>query len=155
MATQKNSVHAVGNLNSKHVVTIPEVKAGADIENYTLVELNYVDGERIASPLTDATKEGFLACAVEVLYDGEAMREFYVGKDEFFRVVHLEKGVRFETSAFSGTPALGKYATYEPASDKFVFSDTVNSTVKKNFQVVDILANEYGFGLPMVRLETL
>lgn len=157
MATQKGSVHAVGNLNSKEVRTIPEVKASADVENYTLVELSYNgSGERVATTLTDNTKDGFLACAVEILYDNEAMKEFYVKAGEFFRIVHLLKGLRFETSAYTGTPVLGQYVSFDTTAKKFkVDGATASATAKNTFQIVDINTAEFGFGVPTIRLEVL
>lgn len=153
MATQKGSTHSVGNLNSSLVRTVPEVIAGKNVENYTLVEVSYINGERVAETLKDSAKEGFLACAVEILYDNEPMKEFYVGQGEYFRIVHLDKGVRFETSAFTGVPAVGKYASFDPASEKFLVEDVPSVSAKNVFQIVDVLEGEYGFGLPMVRLE--
>jgi hypothetical protein len=155
MAIQKLGNHEVGNLNSKDVRTVPEVMAGADVDNYTLVELAYDgNGVRKAVPLSDATaKTGYLACAVEILYDNEPLQEFYVANGEYFRVIHLDKGVRFETSAFSGTPVLGQFAHFDPASKKFVLESAESGTAKHTFQIADILTGEYGFGKDMVRLE--
>lgn len=159
MATQKGSTHSVGNLNSREVLTVPEVKAGANLENYTLVELGYVDGERIAQPLSDPANESFLACAVEVLYDNEMMKEFYIGQGEYLRVVHVRKGLRFETSAFtqiSGTaPAKGQFASFDVAEKKFQLEVAENATAKHTFRVVEVLDGEYGFGLKAVGLEAI
>lgn len=156
MATQKGSKHSVGNLNSRDVRTIPEVMAGANIENYTLVSLAHVDGVRKASPLADNTADGYLACAVEILYDNEKKEEFYVGEGEYFRIIHLPKGIRFETSAFTGTPAIGQVASFDPTNAVFTLGvDPALDTAKNHFEVVDILDGEYGFGLPMVRLEVI
>lgn len=156
MAIEKFGTHAVGNLNSRHTVTIPEIKAGENIENYTLVELAYDgSGKRVAKELTDNTKTGYLACAVEILYDNEPMKEFYVGNGEYFRVVHLEKGLRFETSAYSGTAVKGQFAHYDPATKKFVVDVTESATAKNTFLIADVNTAEYGFGLPTVRLEVL
>lgn len=159
MATQKGSTHSVGNVNSRELLTVPEVKAGANIENYTLVELGFVGGERIAQPLSDPANESYLACAVEVLYDNEMMKEFYIGQGEYLRVAHVRKGLRFETSAFvpiSGTaPADGQFASYDVAEDKFKLELAENGTAKHTFRVVDVLDGEYGFGLKAVRLEVI
>jgi hypothetical protein len=157
MATQKGSVHAVGNLNSSQVVTIGEVKAGASLENYTLVELSYNgSGERVANYLSDITKTGYLACAVEVLYDSEQLKEYYIGSGEYFRTVHIQRGLRFETSSYTGTPVNGQFAHFDPATKKFVVDGAVASaTAKNNFLIVDANTAEYGFGLPTVRLEAL
>lgn len=160
MATQKNSVHAVGNLNSSLVRTIPEIKAGEALENYSLVKLAHNgNGERIATYLADATKKGVLVAAVEVMYDGESMQEFYVGNGEYFRPVHLDKGVRFETSLFNqivGTdPAVGQYASWDATAKKFKLEATESATAAQTFEVVAVLTGEYGFGQNAVRLEVI
>lgn len=155
MATQKNSVHAVGNLNSKDVRTVPEVMASENLENYTMGQLFYENGIRKVKTATDNTKEGVLVCAVEVLYDDEAMKEFYVGKDEYTRVIHFDKGVRFETSAYDGTPVMGQFAHFDTTLDKYVVEAVESATAKHTFEIVDILTGEYGFGLPMIRLEVI
>jgi hypothetical protein len=159
MAIEKFGTHAVGNLNSSHVVTIPEVQAKVAIENYSLVELAFEGGVRKASPLSDATKAGFLACAVEILYDNEPIKEFYVGAGEYFRTAQAEKGLRFETSHFNqivGTaPAVGQFASWDATAKKFKLEATANATASQTFSVVDVLDGEYGFGLPMVRLEVI
>lgn len=153
MATQKYSVHSVGNLNSRDVRTIPEVMAGENLENYTLGELYYDSGIRKVKTLTDATKESVLICAVEVLYDGEALKEYYPATSEYIRVIHNDKGVRFETSSYTGTPTIGQFASWDSATKKFKMEAVESATAKNTFTVVDILSGEYGFGLPMVRLE--
>ena len=160
MATQKNSVHAVGNLNSSLVRTIPEIKAGENLENYSLVKLAHnANGERIATYLADATKKGVLAAAVEVMYDGEAVSEFYIGNGEYFRAVQPDKGVRFETSNYNqiaGTaPAVGQFASFDATAKKFKLEAVESATAAQTFEVVDVLNGEYGFGLPMVRLEVI
>lgn len=161
MATQKNTLHSVGNLNSFHVVTIPEVFAGEDLENYSLVELSYnVDGTREAKYLNNGT-EAYLLAAVEVMYDGEQFTEFYVGEGEGVRVVHLEKGLRFETSNYvqiSGTaPAKGQYAEWDKTAKKFqlMASPSGSAPAGKVFQVVDVNSLEYTLGATTVRLEVL
>lgn len=157
MATQKYSSHAVGNLNSKEdVLTIPEVKAGADLDNYTLVELTHDgSGVRVATQLSDITKKSYLACAVEVLYDNEFLKEFYIGTGEFFRAIHLKAGVRFESSAYTGTPVVGQFAHFDPATKKFVVDAVKNATAVNNFLIVDIVALDYSIGVPALRLEVL
>lgn len=156
MAIEKFGNHEVGNLNSRQVVTVPEIKAGENIENYTLVDLAFdANGDRIATSLSDNTKYGYLACAVEILYDNEPMKEFYIGKDEYFRIVELKSGLRFETSAFSGTGAKGKFAHFDATAKKFVIDDAEDALALNTFQVVDVLNGEYGFGKAMVRLEVL
>lgn len=159
MATQKDTLHSVGNLNSFHVVTIPEVFAGENLENYSLVELNYdAEGNRKATYLNTADK-GYLVCAVEVMYDNEEMTEFYVGSGEGIRVINLEEGVRFETTNFeqiSGTaPARNQFAEWDATAKKFQLLSAPSGTAPAGlvFKVVDVVASQYGFGELMCRLE--
>lgn len=161
MAIDKTKVHAVGNINSSHVVTIPEVFAGEDLENYSLVELSYNGDVREAKYASDTATKAYLLCAVEVMYDNEQLTEFYVKQGEACRVIHLEQGVRFETSNFnpiSGTtPARGQYASWDATAKKFQLSATVPATPVAGlvFQVVDVSSGDLVFGVPMVRLEVL
>lgn len=158
MATQKNSVHSVGNVNSNDIRTIPEVFAGENLENYSVVELAYVGDKRTATYLNAGTA-GYLACAVEVMYDDELFTEFYVGSGEGLRVIHLDKGVRFETSNFtqiSGTaPARGQFAEWDKTTKKFKLSATAPATPALGLvlKVVDVTNGDFGFGVNMVRFE--
>lgn len=158
MATVKKSTHGVGSLNSHNVIDIPEVFAGTDLENYTLVELSTVGGVRTSNYLNGATKKPYLACAVEIMYDGEQYKEFYIGQGEAHRTVEVKGSLRFDTSNYtqiSGTaPAKGQFASWDFATKKFVLSATVPATPAGgvHFEVVDV--DGYGnLGLPTVRLE--
>lgn len=157
MATQKYTIHSVGQINSNEdVVTVPFVKAGADIENYTLVELTRdVNGERVATYLSDVTHDSFLVCAIEVMYDNELLREFYIGNGEYFRAIQLRKGNRFETSSFGGSPVVGQFAHFDPVTKKFVMDATPNATAKNNFAVVANVPYDWSVGAVSVRLEVL
>ncbi len=158
MAIDKTKVHSVGNINSRHIVTIPEVFAGEDLENYSLVELSY-DGNKRKATYLDTGDDAYLLCAVEVMYDNESYKDFYVGKDEGCRVIHLEKGVRFETTNFeqiSGVaPARGQYAEWDATAKKFQLMSAPSGTAPadKVFEVVNVSTGEYGFGALMVRLQ--
>lgn len=161
MAIDKSKkVHAVGNLNSSQVRTVPYVFASEDLENYSAVELFYQDGVRKAKYATAEATEIYLVAAVEVAYDDEAFTQFYIGKDEGARTAQFDKGVRFETSNFaqiSGTaPAKGQYASWDATAKTYQLSASAPSTPVGNkvFEVVDIVAGAYGFGQNMIRLET-
>lgn len=159
MATQKYTTHSVGQINSSSplVVTVPFVKASADIENYTIVELSYNgNGERVASTLADVTHDGYLASAIEVMYDNELLREFYVGNGEYFRVIKLQKGLRFESSSYSGTVAVGSFAHFDPTTKKFVIDGATQSATAKNiFQVVASVPYDWSVGAVSVRFEVV
>lgn len=159
MAIDKSKLHAVGNLNSSQVRTVPNVFAGEDLENYAMVELFYEDGVRKAKYATATTEEGFLAPAVEVMYDNERFSDFYIGKGEGTRIVQLDQGVRFETSNYkevAGTaPAVGQFASWDEALKTYQLSVTapVSAVGSKTLLVVDVVAGSYGFGQPMIRFE--
>lgn len=159
MAIDKTKLHAVGNLNSSQVRTVPYVFASENLENYATVELFYQDGVRKAKYATAEATDVYLAPAVEVMYDGERYSDFYIGKDEGTRIVQFDKGVRFETSNFeqiSGTPpAKGQFASWDATAKKYQLSATSPDTPvgEKVFEVVEVVSGTYGFGQNMVRLE--
>lgn len=159
MAIDKTKLHAVGNLNSSQVRTVPNVFANEDLENYAMVELFYEDGVRKAKYATTTTEEGFLAPAVEVMYDNERFSDFYIGKGEGTRIVQLDQGVRFETSNYkevAGTsPTVGQFASWDEALKTYQLSATAPASAVggKTLLVVDVVAGSYGFGQPMIRFE--
>ncbi|MBX0320188.1 hypothetical protein [Shouchella clausii] len=150
MAIDKTKTHSVGNINSAHIVTIPEVFAGEDLENYSLVELDHEDGKRVAKYSTGEGKQ-YLLAAVEYMYEGEDYIHFFPGKDEGVRVVHLEQGFRFETSNFDiENPERGQKVAWDADSKKFALA-TEDSTGTV-FEVVNN-SGTANFGVPLVRLE--
>lgn len=159
MAIDKTNLHAVGNLNSSQVRTVPYVFASENLENYSAVELFFEGGVRKAKYATAEATEVFLAPAVEVTYEGENFTDFYIGEGEGSRIVHFDKGLRFETSNYaqiSGTaPAKGQYASWDATAKKYQLSASVPLTPvgEKVFEVVEVVAGVYGFGQAMVRLE--
>lgn len=169
-ALQEVGTHAVGNLNSLKVKTVANgaLIEGSDVDNFTLVELNFnADGERTAKQLSAITKKAYLVAAPETRYLGEAMADFYNAVGERVRIVLLEAGyTRFETSAFSKntgvtTVSNGQVAHFDPTTKKFIISaagsahaDYAGSSAK--FLVVNSEDDmEYTFGQPMVRLEVI
>lgn len=159
---QHGTTHAVGSLNSRSVRTLPEVKANANIDNFTLAELSHdANGVRLAVPLSDKTKESVLIASVETMYDmvNDNITEFFNGAGEFVRAVVLEKGLRFETSAFvqiSGTaPANGQFGAWDATAKKFQLSATVDATAMNTFRVVDVNELDYTLGAKCVRLEVI
>lgn len=159
MATLKGSTHAVGNINSINVRTIPEVFAGADLDNYTMVELAFVNGVRTATQLTPNTDRGYLICSDEVRYDGEQYKEFYNGNGEAVRVIYVSPGVRFDTSAYvqiSGTaPAVGQFASWDASAKKYQLEAAESGSALNTFEVVGINTAEYSLGLATVKLSVL
>lgn len=169
-ALQEVGNHAVGNLNSLKVKTVAHgaLVEGADIDNFTLVELGFnADGERTCKQLSAIDKKAYLIASPETRYLGEAMGDFYNAVGERARIVILESGyTRFETSAFSLNSGVtevqrGQVAHFDPATKKFIISaagsphaDYAGSSAK--FLVVNSEEDmEYTFGVPMVRLEVI
>jgi hypothetical protein len=177
-AFQEEGTHAVGNLNSLKVKTVANgaIVEGADIDNFTFVELSFnVDGERTATQLSDATKKSYLIASPETRYMGEAMADFFNAVGERARIVVLEAGyTRFDASAFeldpgdaAATPARaavtdvanGQVAHFNPASKKFMISAAATphpdyGTASAKLLVVsdeDDIA--YTFGVAMVKFE--
>lgn len=158
--------HTVGNLVSSHqyIQDIPYgAKALEDVDNFHIVELSFVDGERSFKGLTDVTHEQFLVAAVErrllnPMLD-EGIIEFYNGVGERARIIRLQKGLIFDTSAFSNAADIkqGDKAHYDPATKKFIIHDGTHADftkAEKQFQVLSDEDNlEYTLGAPMVRLE--
>ena len=58
---------------------------------------------------------------------GEEMVDFFNGEGEFARIVILDEGMRFDTSAYSvnggGEVMKGQVAHFDPATKKFILSD--------------------------------
>lgn len=176
MATRQMQVlvqkgnHAVGNLNNLKVKTLAygAIVDGADIDNFTLVELDFnEDGERICRQLSDVTKKSYLIASPEARYMGEELVDFYNAVGERARIVILEPGyTRFDTSAFSLNSGVtevkaGQVAHFDPATKKFIISDKAaphvdyaNASAK--FLVVNSEEDlEYTNGKDLVRLEVV
>lgn len=162
-ALQEVGNHAVGNLNSLKVKTVAHgaLIEGADVDNFTLVELGFnADGERTAKQLSAVAKKGYLIASPEARYMGEAIADFYNAVGDRARIVVLEEGyTRFDTSAFTGTPAKGDVAHFDPATKKFLIHDGTHADyagAKAKFLVVNNEEDmEYTLGQPMVRLEVI
>lgn len=169
-AMQEVGTHAVGNLNSLKVKTVANgaIIEGADVDNFTLVELGFnADGERTAKQLAAKANKAYLVAAPETRFLGEAMADFYNAVGERVRIVILEAGyTRFETSAFAKNTGVteianGQVAHFDPATKKFIISaagaahaDYAGSSAK--FLVVNNEEDmEYTFGQAMVRLEVI
>lgn len=160
--TQKGN-HEVGNLNSLKVKTLAHgaIVSGADIDNFTLVELGFNEnGERICKQLSDVKNKSYLIASPEIRNMGEEMVDFYNAVGERARIVILEEGyTRFDTSAFTGEPANGKVAHFDPTTKKFIIHDGTHedyANAKAKFLVV---SNEddldYTLGKATVRLEVI
>jgi len=169
--------HAVGNLNNWDIKVMPygAVVAGADVDNFTLVEMDGFDaeGNRKCKQLADVTHKGYLVAAVERRYFDESLASFFNAVGEPARIVHIEAGVtRFDTSAFEknvvgngGTAvtavAVGMKAFFDPTKKKFIVCNsgaeaTLYATAVNKFEVVgDETDAEFGFPVDTVRLEAI
>lgn len=159
--------HTVGNITSTHKY-VQDVPNGAlfteDVDNFVLAELGFnAEGERTAKNLTAETVEGFLVAAPERRYLGESLSEFYVGAGERGRVVHLTKGLRFDTSAYDvdagKSVVAGAKAHFDVTLKKFLIHDGTHANydgAKNKFHLVsnedDI---EFTLGVPTVRFEVI
>lgn len=151
----------VGSLNSWKIRTLPHgAKCTEDIDNFHLVELGFnEEGVRTASYLTDVTKKGYLIASPERRYMDEPMDAFFNGEGEYARIVFLDEGVRFETSAFTGEAKYGKVAHYDPTSKKFILHDGEHEEYANAVDKFLVVNSEddlsYTQGHPTVRLEVL
>lgn len=164
--TEKDQ-HTVGNINSSslYVKDIPNgVKFKADADNFTLVELAFENGERVASPLSAVTKQGYLVASPERRYLDEDIDAFYVGAGEYGRIIHLDKGIRFETSAFTLNTgvtelAVGLSAHFDPTSKKFIVHDGTHADFATAVNQFVVVAGQedvrYTLGQPLVKLEVV
>lgn len=164
---QKGS-HEVGNLNNIKIKTVNHgaIVTGADVDNFTLVELGFdANGERTAKQLAAKGNKAYLIASPEARYMGEELVDFYNAVGERARIVVLEPAyTRFDTSAFTlnaGVSAVanGLVAHFDVATKKFILSAAGTphadfATSSAQFAVVSNEADaEYGLGKPVVRLE--
>jgi len=166
--TQKGN-YPVGNLCSIKIRTLAHgaLVDTADIGNFTLVELGFnADGERTCKQLSAVNKKSYLIASPEKRFLGEAMVDFYNAVGERARIVYLDEGVRFDTSAYTLNAGVtqianGQVAHFDPATKTFIISaagtphaDYANAKAK--FVVVsDEDDLDYTLGKPTVRLEVL
>lgn len=159
--------HTVGNITSTHKY-VQDVPNGAlfteNVDNFILAELGFnAEGERTAKNLTSEKTEGFLVAAPERRYLGESLSEFFVGENERGRVLHLTKGLRFDTSAFSVEPSksavAGAVAHFDVTTKKFHIHDGTHAKydgAKNKFVLVSSEDDiEYTLGAPTIRFEAL
>lgn len=157
----KYEKRTTGNINSWKVRTLPHgAKCTEDIDNFVIVELGFnEEGQRTASYLTDVTKKGYLIASPERRYMGENIDEFYNGEGEMARIIFLDEGVRFQTSAYTGEPEAGKFAHFDPTTKKFLIHDGTHEDFDRavdKFLVVEYEDdNEYTLGSPLVKLEVM
>jgi len=150
--------HEVGNLNSIDIDLVPYgAECDGDIDNFLLVEMFYDDSDDYKTKckvLSDATLKSFLIASVEERFLGtspqapyvEELVDFYNGDGELARLVYLNKGLRFETSAFEKNTGLttivkGNVAHFDVATKKYIISEVGSehadyATAYTKFEVV-------------------
>lgn len=161
--------HEIGSINTKWTKHMTNgAIADGNMENYTLAEILWTDGELHCVQLTDATKKGYLVTTVEEdqLMEGEEYLDFYNATDEIIRLtdVDVQKNSRFETSIFElnadglangGTTvtaaAVGDVAHFNPTTKKYMISlasaaATAYGTAVNKFEVVGL---DTDFGYPL------
>lgn len=173
MATRQTQVlttkgnHEIGNLNSIKIRTLNfgALVSSTPIDNFTLVELGFdADGERICKQLSDVKNKSYLIASPEDRMLGEELVDFFNDVGERARIVFLDEGVRFDTSAFVKNAGVtdiknGQVAHFDPTKKKFVIQDVASpatdyANANKKFLVVsDEEDLEYTCGKPLVRLE--
>ncbi|TPG68909.1 hypothetical protein EEL31_10450 [Brevibacillus laterosporus] len=165
--TQRGN-HEVGNLNSIKIRTLAHgAKVIGEIDNFTLVELGFnAEGERTCKQLSDVENKSYLIATPEARYLGEELIDFYNAENEYARIVHLDEGVRFDTSAYKLNTGVtevkeGQVAHFDPATKKFVLSGFSTphadyTKAKAKFLVVNNEENlDYTCGKALVRLEVI
>lgn len=89
----------------------------------------------------------------------ENLDEFYNGEGEMARIIYLDEGLRFETSAFSGEAVNGKSAHFDPATKKFIVHDGDHEDYAQAIDKFLVVGSEddvdYRFDVPVIRLEKL
>jgi hypothetical protein len=168
-ALTKQGSHAVGQINSWKIRDIANGAqvAATPIDNFTIVELGFnTEGERICTQLSDVKKPQFLIAGVERRYLNESLNEYFNDVGEKARIVILEPGLRYQTSAYNVNTGLteikkGNVAHFDPATKKYIVSDATSphasyANASTKFVVVadeDDTASD--LGIENIRLEVL
>jgi hypothetical protein len=168
LISQKGN-HEIGSLNTKWTAHMANgAIADENIENYTLVETLWVNGELHCKQLTDVTKKGYLVTTVEEdqLMEGEEYVDFYNAKDEIIRITDVteQKNSRFETSAFSNNTGVttiseGFVAHFDPTTKKYIVSDPASAhadyaTAVNKFEVVDA-DSDFGYAFDKATIQLM
>lgn len=160
--TQKGN-REIGNLNSLKVKTVAHgaIVEGGEIDNFLQVELGFnAEGERTCKVLSDKAKKSYLIATPEARYLGEELVDFYNAIGERARIVVQEEGyTRFDTSAFTGTPANGKFAHFDVATKKYIIHDGSHADYAGSKAKFLVVSNEddleYTNGKVLCRLEVI
>lgn len=170
----QTGTHGIGTLNTawaKQVANGAKLTT-ADVDNYTLVEMDGrdADGNKQCKQLSAKANKAFLVTTVEeeqlqnIGIIQETYVDFYNEVGEMVRLTRPEVGVRFETSSWSFNAGVtvaikGLVAHFDTATKKYILStsgaphaDYAGSSVQ--FEVVDEDTDfGYAYAVPTVRLE--
>jgi hypothetical protein len=163
----KRPVGSLNNWNKKYLNQ--GAYAFQEMENWTLVKLDFENEKRIAIPLDADDEKGWLVATPEdYVGEWETISSFYNAKDEMVRVIKLDKGVRFETSNFdledinieANPIKSGQKVHYDAAGGMFKISnltpDGVPEYANAANQFVVVEANPQLLdGQPLVRFEVV
>lgn len=161
--------HAVGNISSWKIRVLPygAKVTGANIDNFTFVELGFnAEGERTCTQLSDKANKAYLIASVERRLPEEQLADFYNAVDERGRIVLLDEGVRFESSAFSLNAGVteakeGMVAHFDTATKKFIVSEAGSAHLDFAGSSVQLLVVgtesdlEYTTGQALVKFEVM
>lgn len=139
------ATHVVGTVNSWNMETFINgavVKEATGIDNYTLGQIFYEDGEaKVKVPVTGATAdELFVLVTPEERLEGELLGDFYNGNGERATLAYLNVGFTFETSSMSGlTPAVGDKVVWDITNKIFKKAEALDLTdAVKIFRITGI-----------------
>lgn len=138
--------HTVGNITSWNAPKLfnngAVVTEDGGVDNYTLVELAYVEGQATVKYATAGAKAHnvFLVVTPEEVLDkvyGEQLADFYNAKGDPATLVYPEVGLSFETSAIAvETVAEGDFVVWDDTTKKFIKKASLDDTEIKAFQVL-------------------
>lgn len=137
----KTGGHVVGQIESWTMDTVINgAVAKADIDNFTLGELVYENGEAFVKQATATVKaeDAVLICTPEERLEGEPLENFYNATGERVTCAILKQNFQFSTSAVADDiTAVGQVAVWDATAKKFKKAGA-EATDSKMFRVVEI-----------------
>lgn len=118
------------------------------VDNYCLVEMNYVDGVptiKYATALA-AAENVFLTVTPESVFEeyNEKLCDFYNAKGDLATIAYLPAGFKFETSNVDEVTSaqVGNYVIWDAAKKAFAVKATPETADIKVFQIQSIESDE-------------
>lgn len=138
--------HAVGNITSWNAPKLftngAVVTEVGGVDNYTLVELAYVEGQATVKYATAGAKalNVFLVATPEEVLSkdyNEQLADFFNAKGDYATLIYPEVGLTFETSAIAvETVNEGDFVVWDATTKKFIKNASLAGTEIKVFQVI-------------------